>query len=138
MAVQPADLLTPRGRLDPRVIWPTITPEVVTETLVAYLTEAEIEAAAIPPDQGHDKAVKAWGYYRAKAAQYDALTGLPTTVEDRDEGSSSYLPTQLTLIRDERDGYLAEFQGLLDEATAVASVLIHPPASASVATTFRW
>ncbi len=133
----PLDLLTPKGRLVAAVLWPGENPAAVTERLTTWLTEGESEAAAIMVGTAHDKAVKAWAYARAYDEKYQSLVALPSTVEDRDEGSSSYHREQMDRMAKLRDAALAEFQELLDTAEG-ETVTVPPRSSVSALTQFRF
>ncbi len=113
MAISAQDVLTPVGRIDPAIIWPGLAPNAVQEKIRAFITDAENRTA-----DADDPATSAawWVYYRAKSEQYERMIGMPATVTDSDEGSSSYFVTQLQLVKDERDAYLAEFDDSLAEA----------------------
>jgi hypothetical protein len=113
VAVAAQDVLSPRGRLDPQVIWPGLSLENVDTKIRAFIQDGE-ERTEDVDDQ--DAAVKIWVYYRAKDEQYQRMVGMPSTVADSDEGSSSYLVTQIELVKEERDELLAEFEDLLVEA----------------------
>jgi hypothetical protein len=118
MAVAPADLLTPRGRLDEKVIWPGVPNKTVLATLAAYLEDGLAQDGVADLDEeAQDRALRAWSYYRGKDEQFQRMLGQPASVQDSDEGSSSYLVTQMTLVQAERDKWLEEFEAILEEET---------------------
>lgn len=131
MAVAPADLLTPRGRLERKVIWPGLSAGKVTEFLTAYLAEAAVEAAAISDATQKEKAEKAWAYYRAKDEQFNRMIGQPAQVSDADEGSQTYTADQIAEVKAERDSWRALFDTILEE-TGVSSAVAY-----AVITSFR-
>ncbi len=114
MAISAQDVLTPTGRLDPAIIWPGLSSQAVQEKIRAFITDAENRTGDLDATD-QDDAATAWVYYRAKAEQYERMIGMPATVTDSDEGSSSYFVTQLQLVKDERDAWLAEFDSFTPE-----------------------
>jgi hypothetical protein len=63
---------------------------------------------------------------------------LPSSVADSDEGSSSYLVTQIQLVKDERDAALAEFTGLEEAVDAPTVSDLQPKGSAQSRINFAW
>jgi hypothetical protein len=113
MAVTAEDVLTPRGRLDPAVIWPGLTAGKVDEKIQAFIEDGAARAADLTDADAQDEAVALWVRYRARAEQYDRMISMPADVTDSDEGSSRYSDAQLEAVRLERDGLLAAFEDLL-------------------------
>ena len=110
MAVSVETFLGPGGYIDPAIIWPGRTTNWVQEKVQAYITEA----VALTEDlEDPDPAAIVWVRYRAKDSQYERLVGMPSSVADSDEGSSSYPVTQIQMVKDDRDALLEEFQELL-------------------------
>lgn len=129
MSVDAADLLTPRGRLEALVLWPLADAQVVQATIEAYLADAAAQPGVADLDSDdYDAALTTWAYYRAKDEELQRILGRPSSVDDSDEGSQSYLVTQMTMIREERDRWKAEFDAIMEEATGEV------PAAASYAT----
>ncbi len=119
MSVSVADLLSPVGRLDPAVLWPGETTQQVQLRVQAYLTDATTRTAAFTDETTGDEARTAWVYYRAYDAVYQRMVSLPSAVAFTDEGSGSYVTTQMNLIKDERDAAFTEFDELVDLLDAV-------------------
>ena len=119
MAVQPADLLTPAGRLERAVLWPGQSESKVLAYLTAYLADADDQPSFedIEDETASDRARKAWAYYRAKDEQFNRMMSQPASVEDSDEGSQQYLITQLRMVEEERDKWLALFDSIIEEET---------------------
>lgn len=119
MAVQPADLLTPTGRLERKVLWPGVSLTKVTEYLTAYLADADQQPAfdEITDVVVADRARKAWAYYRAFDEVYQRLLAQPSTVADSDEGSQSYVFTQITSMGERAAEQKALFDSIIEEET---------------------
>jgi hypothetical protein len=121
----PTDLLTPRGRLNGAALWPRARGETrpanaarIRQTLIAYLEEADGKTAALVGsdyESQRDEARKRWAEYRAYDEVYQVRVMMPTTVETPEQGSSSYLVTQLQLLAELRDQALAEFNAIVDQ-----------------------
>ncbi len=118
MAVNPADLLTPLGRLDRKVLWPGTSSLTVTTYLPAYLADAAAEAVEITDTAANDKAQKWWAYYRAYDEVYQRLLSQPASVSDSDEGSQSYLVAQIEMMRDRAGEALTAFNEIVEAETA--------------------
>ena len=110
MAVSVQDLIGDGGYIDPAIIWPGRTTVWVDAKVQAYITEG----VALTEDlEDPDPAVILWVRYRAKDSLYERLVSMPSSVADSDEGSSSYLVTQIQMVKDDRDALLEEFQEAL-------------------------
>jgi hypothetical protein len=139
VTVQAEELLSPTGRLQPKVLWPGVSPEDVNEKLEAFLTEAAVKVADLEDATDVDTATTAWAYYRAFDEVYLRLVGLPSTVDFRDEGSGSYLVTQMNLMKELRDQALVEFTAILDAAAVVEETSAPVPrSSVSAPISFRF
>lgn len=104
MALHASDLLTPKGRLNAAALWPAEELDAVTEKLEEYLAEGYTKAEVLALSVGdRDEPARLWANYRAYQEVYERLLLLPSTVSTSDEGSSSYLLTQM-----EHVGELAE------------------------------
>lgn len=112
MAVSVADIIGDGGYIDPAIIWPGRTTIWVDAKVQAYITEGVALVADLEAED-QDAAVILWVRYRAKDSQYERLVGMPSAVTDSDEGSSSYLLTQIQMVKDDRDALLEEFQEAL-------------------------
>jgi hypothetical protein len=112
VAVSSQQVLTPLGRLDPAIVWPGLSLENVDQKIRAFIQDGSERVAEVDAES-QDEAVKIWVYYRAKDEQYNRMVGMPSTVADSDEGSSSYLLTQIQMVKDDRDALLEEFEDLL-------------------------
>lgn len=108
MSVAAHQCLTPLGRIDPAIVWPGLKADKVGAKLDAFIKEGDGLSSQ------NDEATKVWVYYRAKDEQYQRLVGMPSSVQDSDEGGSSYLWSQIEAVRQERDNLLAEFEDMLE------------------------
>lgn len=115
MAVQTSALLSPSGRLVGEIHFPGKSAAQVEEKLAGFLTDATARAGEITDDDASDRFVTAWAYYRAFDEVYQRLALMPASVADSDEGSSSYLVTQIEMVRDLRDEMKDEADAILVE-----------------------
>lgn len=132
MAVVAADL-----RLNAAALWPGESPTKLDERLGGYLTAAAAKAAALETEDV-DAGTIAWARYLAFDDVYQRLMALPSSVTDSDEGASSYLVTQIQMMKDERDAALAEFTGLEAEVDAPTESNLQPRGSAQSRINFAW
>ena len=123
MALSPEDLRDPLGLLDAAVLWPGQSLDTVDARLQAYLDEAVTKTAAFTDTTDQVEAQKQWAYFRAYDAVYQRLVSLPSTVAFQDEGSGSYLVTQMQLMKERRDDARAAFEELEDALDAVVDEL---------------
>jgi hypothetical protein len=112
VSISSRDVLSPDGLIIPAIIWPGLGPEAVETKVRAFIVDAETQAEDA---DDVDAAQKAWVYYRAKREQYERMIGTPASATDSDEGSRQYTDGQIQLVRDEMNGFLEEFDDLLDE-----------------------
>lgn len=110
MSVAPADLLQPKGRIDPEY-FPDDDETQVEARLQAYLDEGLLEADAGGASDV-DRAVKAWGYYRAYTTITERLAGAPSTSSVDGEMNATYTSDQRATFRTAAEHYLQVFQAL--------------------------
>src|SRR5215208_1439014 len=91
----PSELLSPKGRLNAGALWPGVDLNEVVGFVGEYLTEGYVKASEISDADAMDEAARQWAYYRAYQEVYERLLLLPSTVSSSEEGSSSYLLTQM-------------------------------------------
>jgi hypothetical protein len=134
-----SDLLYPKGELEAAVLWPGVDPTVVVGNLEEHLTEGYAKAAAITDAATKDQAARQWAYAKAYGGVYRRILALPSTVSTSDEGSSSYLLTQMEHIGELAEAAMAEFDRILAEATVIVEdVILAPRSSASVPVQFAF
>lgn len=122
MALTADDCLYPRWRLKAEVFWPAETLAQSTKAAKAALNGGLI-------DQGNtkgtadgfsgtalDTAARWYVGYLAAQGRLDQMAGLPSAVDVRDEGSSSYSAAQLAEMVRLRDEFLEEYEDLVDTA----------------------
>ena len=112
MAVSVDDIIGASGYINPAIVWPGQTTVWVNARVQAFITEA-VELTGDVDADAVDAAVILWVRYRGKKDQYERLVGMPSSVADSDEGSSSYLVTQIQMIKDDMDALLEEFEEAL-------------------------
>lgn len=110
MAVDPEDCLYPRWRLKAEVLWPGLSLAKVKTALAELIAQGVVASAGLAVGV-QDIATKWYTAYLAYDGRYQQLVGLPSSVDVRDEGSSSYSATQIALMAELRDQALAEFEG---------------------------
>lgn len=117
------DMLYPKvGQIKADAVWPDGKPKQIEDDLKELLRQGYTKADADELAVGvrNDGAMK-WTRYLAYGGAYQSLVGLPTTVDARDEGSSSYLLTQLTLMAELRDQALADYTAVVVAANPVTA-----------------
>lgn len=132
MTIHASDLLTPKGRLKAKVLWPGVDLSEVSENLEEFLTEGYAKAGT---SAKKDDAAKWWAYYRAWDEKYQTLSASPATASIGDEGSRGYTQSQIDSWRIRADEALTEFNSLVP---AVESVLPPVRMSRAMAVDFTW
>lgn len=127
MAVTPADLLAPNGMLESS-LFPGEDPASLETRLNTYIVEAAART-------DNDAAVKAWAYHRAFLAVYIRLTSKPASVEFEDQGSHSYLITQIENVYRLSQEYRDEYDRLV---AAEADVVGRNAGTTSQRVDFTW
>lgn len=84
----------------------------VNAKLETFLVEGYEEAAGVAVE-GKDGAARLWAYWRAWDEVYQRLLVMPSTVETSDQGSSSYLLTQMEHVGELAAEAKAEFDGII-------------------------
>jgi hypothetical protein len=117
----PDALLEPNGELEAAWLWPNAEDEDVADRLRQYLTEGYAKAAAVEDEDSLDEAARQWAYHRAFKGVYQRLLALPSTAED-DQGSQSFLLTQIEHVGELADAALAAFEDLVAAAGTTETV----------------
>lgn len=136
MPVAASDLRAPKGDIEDS-LFPGESSTAISARLQGYLDEGYTKAgeeAVASADQ--DAAAKAWAYHRAYRAIYVRLTSNPSTISLNDQGSSSFLVTQIENMKQLADGALAVFWELVPEEVVAAREEIQP--SSALPTRFTW
>jgi len=125
MAVTIESLKNPAGEIEPAVHFPRAKRESVavwTARVDAYLTEwlaqGVVKAAplaAIPDEANADIVTKKWATHLGLTAVYNRLLAMPSTVAIDEEGSSSFLVTQIERIGERAQELADEVEEILDE-----------------------
>lgn len=116
MALSASDLLTPEGALEAAVLWPDLSEAKVNERLEVYLRQGTEQGADLSEATDRDEYTRQWSYYRAYDEVYQRRLMQPSSVEDRDEGSASWLLTQIEWIGQRRDEAKAAADAILTDA----------------------
>lgn len=127
------DLLEPKGELNAPALWPRKDINVVSANLSEYLNEGYGKAAALSEADQHE-AARQWAYYRAYKDVYKRLLAMPSTVQTSDQGSSSYLLTQMEHVGELADAALAAHQALVE--VVIVAEFPAVPASVCAPTTY--
>lgn len=113
-----ADILYPKGKVKPEYFPGSTT---VAADITAWLTDAYANAivAALTTQAARDVAARAYAYYRAFETILLDMSADPSSVEMPDQGSKSWLLSQIE-----------KFEAIRDENKAVWEDIITPPAEA--------
>lgn len=112
MAVLPADLIHPKGRIHPD-LFPEWSAETLATAIEGWITEALANArVAILPQADQDRASRAWSYHRAFDSVCIAMAANPSTAALGDAVSSSYAKDQRDTICRMATDALAQFEAL--------------------------
>lgn len=136
MPVAASELRAPKGDIEDS-LFPGESSTAISARLQGYLDEGYVKAAAenvLAAKQ--DAAAKAWAYHRAYRAIYVRLTANPSSISLNDQGSSSFLVTQIENMKQLADSALAVFWELVPEEVKVAREEIQP--SSALATRITW
>jgi hypothetical protein len=138
MAVEPADLIDPKGDVDP-TMFPKDDGAQLLLRMKGYLDRAIvlITAAGVTDVTIGDPAARAYAYYLANDAVYRRLSASPLALNMTDQGSRSRSQAQIDSFRDAALRYLAEFTGLVPESPATLTDL-SPPGSMAVRNQYIW
>jgi hypothetical protein len=102
--VSPTDLLAPKGEVTSS-LFPGEDAALLETRLEGYIDEGEARSS-------DEDAVLAWAYYRVYHAVYVRLTTTASTVSFADQGSHSFLMTQIENVGRLRDQYLQQFRDI--------------------------
>lgn len=134
MAVTPADLTAPVGKIDSAFFPGEAAPE-LDARLQTYITEGEVRAADLEDDvETFDAAVTLWAYYRAFEAVHFRLIATPSLVGIVGEANMQYTGPQITAFATRAEEFKSQFDAMLDVSTTVAP----PIPSGSVRTGFQF
>jgi hypothetical protein len=123
MAVLPADLLSPAGKID-TAFFPGEDSATLQERLQAYITEGEVRAADLSADvAAFDSAVILWSYYRAFEAVYLRLMSTPANISIAEEGSTSYTSQQIAMFGTTANQFKASFEAALVSPTVIEPMI---------------
>lgn len=129
-------LIAPEGEI--QYGWfPKVAELDVENRVGVWLDEGYREGVAITAGAVQDKAARNWAYYRAKTDVYYRLLSAPSSASLNDQGSASYLLTQIEHWKTEADAHLAAFEDAIPVVTPVLAGL-PTPRSMSVANSFGW
>jgi hypothetical protein len=107
------DLLTPRGRLNAASLYPNTDGAALAAHLGEYLAQgyAALAAAGVDVDTAPDAgdAARAYAYWRAYGEVYEAMVARPSSFSLNNEGSGSWLLTQMDYMRTLRDEARADY-----------------------------
>lgn len=129
------DCVEPKGELEPADIWPDLSRNEALANISEYLAEGYARSAAITDAGDKDEAARQWTYHRGHSAAYKRLLLQASTVEVGNQGSSSWLLTQIEHVGELAEQALAEFNALLATVDAVET-LVPARASTSVPVQF--
>lgn len=130
MALSAEDCLYPRWELKAEVFWPaermTQCIKLAKEALNGGLIPQANAQAVGDGFTGADKDTKArlWVGYLAAKGRLQQMAGLPSSVDARDEGASSYTADQRDKMAALRDDFLARYSALAPDNTVLVSPLI--------------
>jgi len=102
------------GRLEPSLLMPDEGSVAFDARLTAYIAEgvAKGTAAGLSAGSDLDAATKQWAYHRAFDAQFIRMSSSLSTLDLKDQGSGSFLVTQIQNFKDLAAEALAAFEEL--------------------------
>jgi hypothetical protein len=119
-------------------IWPDTDYDEAAGYIEEFLQQGYDRAAGVTVEADQDEAAKQWARHRAFQAAYTRLLLNPSTVEPKDEGSSSFLLTQIEHVGELAADALAAHQAIIDAALVIDEQFAGPRTSASVAVRFAF
>lgn len=121
----PADLLAPVGLVEP-FLFPGESSTTLSDRLSAYIADA------VTREPDNKDAAKAWAYHRTFMAVYVRLTANPHQETANDQGSHSYLMSQIENVRQLAHDQLMEYRRL------TATVATRASGTKSTRVDFTW
>src|SRR4051812_17827765 len=105
MAVTVADMLAPRGWIEPPMFPADRDAAALSARLNEYLAQGRANVAGLPAlsAEQQDAAVRAYVNYRAADAIVDRLALTPANFSAVDQGSVSVSPAQIKTFAEKRD-----------------------------------
>lgn len=131
MAITGQDLLSPAGEVE-GVLFPGEDSASITSRLDGYVQDAYERIQVAAPEMAavdQDRAAADWAYYRVYTAVHLRLSAEPASASLDDQGSRSYLMTQIQNFRHLANAKLAEFNHRLETSIGGATL---PPSKAVV------
>lgn len=129
MAITGQDLISPAGEVE-EALFPGEDSASITARLDGYVTDAYQRINVAAPDMAEadkDRAAEDWAYHRAYTAVYIRLSAEPAQASLDDQGSRSYLISQIQNFRNMAQDRLQAFHGRLQTAMGGAEI---PPSTA--------
>lgn len=115
------DLLDPRGKLDPEVLFPGKRPTTYRRKLTQYLTNGYEQATADGIAVGSlDDAAVLWAYWLTYDGLYTARVNLPAQASIKDEADASYTADQLARLQQLATDAWDAYQALVTGATGTS------------------
>jgi hypothetical protein len=133
MAVVPADLTQPTGRLS-TALFPGLSVAARNTLFQNAIDEGADRSTSAAPDDV-DAATRAWAYHVLYALVWERLCGSPASVGIVGEVQRQYTDSQIRAFKERSDDWLAAHQAFLpadDDVTEADSV------GPSVPTSFRY
>lgn len=133
MAVAPADLKSPIGKIDSAFFPGEATAE-LDARLQQYINEAIARIDGDLAGTELDDATKLWAYYRAFEAVHLRMIATPASVSIQGEGSVAYTAAQIASFGTAASDYLSAFNATLEAETQSAASI--PSGSVATRVTF--
>lgn len=135
MAVTPAQLKTPAGKIDGASMFPGEVGASLDARLQAYIDEGSDRAAdADLAGDALDEATKLWSYYRAFDAVHDRLISTPAMVGIVGEGNTMFTQTQIDAFATKAGDFKTRFDAMIAED----STIVQPIPSGGVPTSYSF
>ena len=118
MAITGADLIAPGGEVE-AALFPGEDNAAITARLDGYVVDAYARINAAAPGMAEaekDRAAEDWAYHRAFTAVFLRLSAEPARAELEDQGSRSYLVSQIQSFKTQAQEKLQEFNRRLETA----------------------
>jgi hypothetical protein len=140
--LQPEDLLSPSGPIDPAVLFPGESDDDVRERLAGYIADAYAQADVAALDAAHQRTpARHWAASRAYGDVYLRLAATPATASLPEQGGYTILASQIAAFKAFRDESLLAYERAVAAATGGEANLAAPDAArrtGGVPSTFRW
>lgn len=133
MAVQPSQLKTPAGKIDP-TFFPGEATAVLDARLQTYITEGEARVGTELTGVEKDDAVTLWVYYRAYEAVHLRLISTPAMVGIVGEGNTMFTQAQIDAFGNLAADYKSRFEAMI----VVENLVTQRIPSGGVPTSYRF